>query len=141
MIGSVSAVAASSSGCHIFSGCGFPSPSLESFDFKPIFSIGSFHFTKPILIVLIVVSSIVAFFWAAFYKPKLVPRGDTEPRRGRPAGRPGPDRPPVAGQAGRHIPAVPGLAVLLHLLLNLMEIIPVFQFPPMSRIGFPWPWC
>ena len=75
MIGSVSAVAASSSGCHIFSGCGFPSPSLESFDFKPIFSIGSFHFTKPILIVLIIVVVIVAFFWAAFYKPKLVPRG------------------------------------------------------------------
>jgi F-type H+-transporting ATPase subunit a len=75
VIGSVSAVAAGSSGCHIFSGCGFPSPSLESFDFKPIFSIGSFHFTKPILIALICAVLVIAFFWAAFAKPKLVPRG------------------------------------------------------------------
>ena len=97
MIGSVSAVAASSSGCHIFSGCGFPSPSLESFDFKPIFSIGSFHFTKPILIVIICVVFVIAFFWAAFCEAEARAPGHAEPRRARPAGRPGPDRPPVAG--------------------------------------------
>ena len=28
------------SGCHIFSGCGYPSPGLEDFTFRPIFSIG-----------------------------------------------------------------------------------------------------
>ena len=38
------------SGCHLFSGCGYPSPRLEDFTFKPIFSIGPWHVTKPELL-------------------------------------------------------------------------------------------
>ena len=129
MIGSVSAVAASSSGCHIFSGCGFPSPSLESFDFKPIFSIGSFHFTKPILIVLIVVVVIIAFFWAAFYKPKLVPRGvQNIGEVGLLAVRDQIARPSL-GKRADTFPALPGLAVLLHLLLQPDGDHPVLPVP------------
>ena len=72
----VSTVAAGCHGTpHIFSsGCGYPAPGLEDFDFRPLFSIGSFHFTKPMLLMLICVVVIVGFFWAAFSKPKLVPR-------------------------------------------------------------------
>src|SRR5258708_33752834 len=62
-------------GCHLFSGCGFPSPGLQSFDFKPLFSIGSFPFTKPMLIALLCAAAVIVFFWAAFAKPKLVPPG------------------------------------------------------------------
>ena len=64
-----------SGGCHIHSGCGYPSPGLDSFMFKPLFSIGSFHFTKPMLIIVLVVIIVVGFFWAAFRRPQLVPRG------------------------------------------------------------------
>ena len=116
MIGSVSAVAASSSGCHIFSGCGFPSPSLESFDFKPIFSIGSFHFTKPILIVLIYVVVIIAFFWAAFYKPKLVPRGIQNLGRGRPRWSSGTrsPRPSLGKRADTYLPFLVSLFFFIY---------------------------
>ena len=75
MTGDIQAVAAGSGGCHIFSGCGYPAPSLESFDFRPIFTIGSFHFTKPDLIALVCAAIVVVFFGFAFWKPKIVPRG------------------------------------------------------------------
>ena len=73
MTGDVSALAGG--GCHIFSGCGFPAPGLQDFNWKPFFSIGSFHFTKPMLIAVICMISVIAFFWAAFARPKIVPRG------------------------------------------------------------------
>ena len=38
MTGDVNALA--SGGCHIFSGCGFPAPGLQDFEWKPFFSIG-----------------------------------------------------------------------------------------------------
>ena len=73
MTGDVGVLA--SGGCHIFSGCGFPSPGLQSFEFKPLFSIGSFHFTKPMLLAILAALVVIVFFWFAFWKPKLVPRG------------------------------------------------------------------
>ena len=79
MIGDVRVVAAPSltgaGGCHIFNGCGFPAPGLQDFEFKPLFSIGSFHVTKPMLIAVLCVLGVLAFFWAAFSKPKLIPKG------------------------------------------------------------------
>ena len=62
-------------GCHIFSGCGYPAPSLDSFMFRPLFTIGSFHFTKPMLIAVLCGLVVIVFFWAAFHKPQLIPRG------------------------------------------------------------------
>ncbi|MDX6310764.1 MAG: F-type H+-transporting ATPase subunit a, partial [Streptomyces sp.] len=40
---------ASETNCHIFEGCGFPAPGLQNFVFKPLFSVGSFDFNKPML--------------------------------------------------------------------------------------------
>ena len=138
MIGSVSAVAAGSSGCHIFSGCGFPSPSLESFDFRPIFSIGSFHFTKPILIVIICAVLVIAFFWAAFAKPQLVPRGmQNLGELGLLAVRDQIVRPSLGKRGDTYLPFLTSLFFFIYF-CNLMEVIPFFQFPPMSRSGFPW---
>ena len=73
MTGDVSALA--SGGCHIFSGCGFPAPGLQDFEWKPFFTIGSFGFTKPMLLAIVAALVVIVFFWAAFRKPKLVPRG------------------------------------------------------------------
>ena len=75
MAGDVQALAGS--GCHLFSGCGFPAPSLNSFLFPPLFSIGGFHFTKPMLLAIISAGIVIGFFWAAFAKPKIVPSGST----------------------------------------------------------------
>src|SRR5260370_7194774 len=63
------------SGCHLFSGCGYPGPSISDFYFKPIFTIGSFEFTKPMLLAILAAAIVLAFFGAAFARPKLVPRG------------------------------------------------------------------
>jgi F-type H+-transporting ATPase subunit a len=134
----VSAVAAGSSGCHIFSGCGFPSPSLESFDFRPIFSIGSFHFTKPILIAILCAVLVIAFFWSAFAKPKLVPRGmQNLGELGLLAVRDQIVRPSLGKRGDTYLPFLTSLFFFIYF-CNLMEIIPFFQFPPMSRSGFPW---
>ncbi|MDR3032274.1 MAG: hypothetical protein LBV78_04065, partial [Kitasatospora sp.] len=54
------------SGCHLFNtfGCGYPAPGLEDFEYKPIFSIGPWHVTKPELLMVIVVVVVVGFVWA-----------------------------------------------------------------------------
>ena len=51
MTGDVGVLA--SGGCHIFSGCGYPAPGLESFNLRPLFTIGSFGFTKPMLLAML----------------------------------------------------------------------------------------
>ena len=106
--------------------------------FKPIFTIGGFHFTKPMLLALVCALIVVWFFWVAFRKPKLVPRGRAEPRRAGHPVRPGPDPAAAAGQEGRQVPAVPGLAVLLHLDHEhdgASSRSP--QFPATSKFAFP----
>jgi len=69
------AVSMPAEGCHIFSGCGYPAPSITDFYFRPIFTIGSFQFTKPMLLAIVSGAIVVTFFFVAFRKPKIVPRG------------------------------------------------------------------
>lgn len=124
-------------GCHLFSGCGFPAPGPESFVFRPLFSIGGFHFTWPIMLALISAGLVCAFFGYAFRSPKLVPRGtqnlgelgylfvrDQIAR-------------PMIGKGGDSF--VPFLFALFFFIwvANLMAIIPIAEFPVMSKIGFP----
>jgi F-type H+-transporting ATPase subunit a len=138
VIGDASVAAASSSGCHIFSGCGFPAPGLQSFDYKPIFSIGSFHFTKPILIALICMAAVIVFFWFAFARPRLVPRGLQN--LGEVAILLVRDqilRPSLGKKGDKYLPFLVALFFFIYL-MNVMEIIPFFQFPATSRSGFPW---
>ena len=138
MIGSVSAVAAGSSGCHIFSGCGYPAPSLNDFNFKPIFSIGSFHFTKPMLIAILCAAIVIVFFLAAFRRPKLIPRGVQNVGEVALLGvRDQILRPSLGRQGDTFLPFLTSLFFFIYL-MNVMEIIPFFQFPATSRSGFPW---
>ena len=138
MTGDIQAVAAGSGGCHIFSGCGYPAPSLESFDFRPIFTIGSFHFTKPDLIALVCAAIVVVFFGFAFWKPKIVPRGmQNLGEVALFAVRDQILRPSLGKRGDSFLPFLMSLFFFIWI-MNLMEIIPVFQFPAMSRSGFPW---
>ncbi len=72
-------LAASKPGCHIFSGCGFPAPGAEIFQFDAFlsFTIGGlvFNISKVTILLLLGVVVILGFFGYAFRKPKLVPRG------------------------------------------------------------------
>ena len=138
MTGDIQVAAAAAGGCHIFSGCGFPSPGLEDFDFRPIFSIGAFHFTKPMLIALLCAAIVVVFFWAAFWKPKIVPRGVQNVGEVALFGvRDQILRPSLGKRGDGFLPFLTAMFFFIYF-MNLMEIIPFFQFPATSRIGFPW---
>ena len=138
MTGDIQAIAAGSGGCHIFSGCGYPAPSLESFDFRPIFTIGSFNFTKPDLIALVCAAIVVVFFGFAFWKPKIVPRGmQNLGEVALFAVRDQILRPSLGKRGDSFLPFLMSLFFFIWI-MNLMEIIPFFQFPAMSRSGFPW---
>jgi F-type H+-transporting ATPase subunit a len=126
---------------HIFSSmhCGYPAPGYPgpSFVFTPFFRIGGFFFTKPMLLALICALVVVWFFWAAFAKPKLVPRGAQN------LGELGVFfvrdqilRPMMGKRGDNFLPFLVSLFFFIWI-MNLMEIIPIAQFPAMSFIAFP----
>ena len=134
MTGEVGVLA--SNGCHIFNGCGFPAPGLQDFNWKPFFSIGAFHFTKPILLAIIAALVVIVFFWAAFRKPKLVPGGvQNIGEIGILFVRDQILRPALGRRGDSYLPFLVSLFFYIFL-MNLMELIPVIQFPAMSKIGF-----
>ncbi|MFG2119784.1 F0F1 ATP synthase subunit A [Streptomyces sp. NPDC048710] len=131
-------VLAFESDCHIFTGCGFPAPGLHSFVFKPLFTVGGFEFNKPMLLALLGTVAIVAFFWAAFARPKLVPgklqmigeagydfvrRGIVYETLGKREGE-------------KYVPLMVSLFFFIWI-MNLWSVIPLAQFPVTSMIAFP----
>jgi F-type H+-transporting ATPase subunit a len=128
-----------SNGCHIFNGCGFPAPGLQDFNWTPFFSIGAFHFTKPILLAILSALVVIGFFGAAFWKPQLVPRGmQNLGEIAILAIRDQILRPSLGRRGDSYLPFLVSLFFFIYI-MNVMELIPVFQFPVTSRIGFVWP--
>ena len=126
------------SGCHIFSGCGYPAPGLSDFQFAPIFRIGSFGFTKPMLLAVIAMLVVVGFFWAAFARPKLVPRGvQNLGEIGLGFVRDQILRQMIGKKGDRFLPFLTSLFFFIWI-MNLFEVIPVLQFPVPARIGYVW---
>jgi len=82
---------------------------------------------------------IVAFFWTAFGKPKMIP-GKTQ-SIGELAILLVRDQivRPVLGKRGDSYMQFLVPLFFWIFVMNLMELIPVLQFPSMSRIGFVWP--
>ena len=125
-------------GCHLFSGCGYPAPGYpQNFSYAPIFSIGSFHFTKPMLLTVIAAAAVIWFFWAAFAKPQLVPRGvQNLGELGLVFVRDQIMRPMMGKQGDGYLPFLTALFFFVWV-MNLMEIIPLAQFPVTARIAYP----
>ena len=126
-------------GCHLGSGCGYPAPGYPaSFRFDtPLFSIGSFHFIMPELQAILCAALVIWFFWAAFAKPKIVPRGvQNDGELGILFVRDQILRPMMGKRGDGYLPFLVGLFFFIWF-ANLMEIIPVLQFPVMSHIAFP----
>ena len=126
-------------GATYSTGAGSPPRGLQDFEWKPFFSIGSFHFTKPMLLAIIAALTVIAFFWAAFWKPKMVPRGVQN--LGEMAILLVRDqilRPSLGRRGDSYLPFLVSLFFFIYI-MNLMELIPIFQFPVTSRIGFVWP--
>lgn len=133
------AVAAAAGGCHIFSGCGYPAPGLDNFVFTPMFYIGSWGVTKPEFLAILSGLAVIVFFWFAFRKPKLIPgRTQSLGEMGILAVRDQILRPALGRKGDTYLPFIVSLFFYI-LVCNLMELIPLLQFPVMSRIGFVWP--
>jgi F-type H+-transporting ATPase subunit a len=117
-------------------GEGFHAPGTEIFQWEPLFTVGGVEVAKPMLLAVVAVVAVVGFFWAAFHRTQLVPRGvqnvgevgylfvrDQMARQ-------------VIGKDGDKY--VPFLVTMFFLVwaMNLLSIVPLAQFPVTSRIGF-----
>jgi F-type H+-transporting ATPase subunit a len=131
------------SNCHLFgsNGCGFGnvSPSAEDFDFahRPWFHIAGYGVTKPVVLVVLIAVVMIGFFWAAFAKPRLVPRGVQNVGevaylfvRDRIA------RDSIGKEGDRYVPFLFALFFFVWL-MNVMSFVPGIQFPVSSIIAFP----
>jgi F-type H+-transporting ATPase subunit a len=131
------AVLTPASGCHIFTGCGYPAPSIDNFYFKPIFTVGGVQFTKPMLLAVISAAIVLTFFFVAFRKPKLVPRGAQN------AGELGVLfvrdqilRPQLGKKGDKYLPFLVSIFFFVWV-MNVFGIIPLIEFPATSRIAYP----
>jgi F-type H+-transporting ATPase subunit a len=137
----VLAVEAAAKACgtnsHIFSGCGFPAPSIEDFYFTPLFSIGRFHYDKGMLIITLSTIIVVGFFWFAFHKPKLVPRGaQNVAEMGILFVRDQILRPQLGVRGDKWLPFLTSLFFFIWI-NNIFGILPILYFPSMSKYGYP----
>jgi F-type H+-transporting ATPase subunit a len=125
---------------HVFSSthCGYPAPGYPgSFLFTPFFTVGGQGFTKPMLLALVCMVGVIGFFWAAFANPKLVPRGvQNIGEIGISFVRDQILRPMMGKRGDGYLPFLVSLFFFIWL-MNLMEIIPVAQYPAMAQIAFP----
>jgi F-type H+-transporting ATPase subunit a len=123
---------------HLYSGCGYPAPGYpESFLYGPLFRIGSFTFNKPMLLAVICAAIVIGLFWAAFAKPRLVPRGiQNVGELGILFVRDQILRPMMGKRGDGFLPFLVALFFFIWV-MNIMEIIPVAQFPANSEFAFP----
>lgn len=124
-------------GGHLFGGCGYPAPSIDNFYFKPIFSVGGLHFTKPIVLALISGAIVLGFFAYAFRRPKLVPRGvQNLGEMGVLFIRDQVLRPQLGKAGDKYLPFLVSIFFFVWI-MNLFEVIPAVDFPATSKIAFP----
>lgn len=127
--------------CHLMSGCGFPAPDAGIFQFDAVltFTIGSltFNISKVSFLLAISVIVIVGFFWYAFRKPKLVPRGaQNVGELGYVFIRDGIAKDIIGKGGEKFVPFLFSLFFLIWM-LNVMSIIPFAQIPVTSIFAYP----
>ncbi len=136
-IATTAATSCSASSSHIFSGCGFPSPSINDFYFTPLFKVGSVAFGKPGLLLLLSTVLVLLFFWFAFHSPKLVPRGiQNVGEMGILFVRDQILRPQLGKAGDKWLPFLVSLFFFIWV-NNIMGIIPILYFPAMAKYGYP----
>jgi F-type H+-transporting ATPase subunit a len=130
-------LAASASSCHIFSGCGFPAPSISDFYFTPLFTIGTFKFDKPMLLALVSALIVVTLFWLAFRKPKLVPgRMQNLGELGILFVRDQILRPQLGSRGDKWLPFLCSLFFFIWI-NNIFGLVPILYFPATARFEYP----
>jgi F0F1-type ATP synthase, subunit a len=97
------------------------------------------RFTKPMLLAILAALVVIVFFWVAFRSPKLVPRGmQNLGELAILAVRDQILRPSLGRKGDSYLPFLVSLFFFIYI-MNVMELIPLLQFPVTSRIGFVWP--
>ena len=130
-------VMTTASGCHIFSGCGYPAPSISDFYFKPIFTVAGIQITKPIVLAVLAAVIILTFFYVAFRRPKLVPRGTQNlGEMGVLFVRDQILRQQLGKKGDRYLAFIVALFFFVWI-MNVFSLIPLIQFPATSRFAFP----
>ncbi|MBL3666576.1 F0F1 ATP synthase subunit A [Streptomyces sp. M2CJ-2] len=126
--------------CHIFDGCGFPSPGLHSFLFEPLWGDGdsSVYFNKTMLLALLGSIVIIGFFWAAFRRPQVVPgKLQMVAEAGYDFVRRGVVYETMGKREGeKYVPFVVALFFFVWM-MNLWSIIPFAQMPVTSIFAYP----
>lgn len=129
-------IPASAWDCHL-NGCGFPAPGVEEFQFNPLFSAGPFHFDKPMILLIGSSILIIAFFWYAFRKPQLVPRGlQNVAELGYTFIKDGIARDVIGKNGAKYVPLL-FTAFFMIWWLNFLEVLPGIQFPVTSILAIP----
>lgn len=138
---SAAAVTLSEGGCHLGSGCGFPAPDAGIFQFVPyasftLFGI-TFDITKSSVLVILGAALIVVFFLVAFARPRLVPRPvQNVGEMGYLFIRDQIARDVIGKEGDKFVPFLGSLFFFVWI-MNIFGIVPLAQFPPMSRFAFP----
>jgi F-type H+-transporting ATPase subunit a len=133
----VVAVQAAHACSHVGEGCGYPAPSINDFYFRPLFTIGNFHFDKPMLLVLLSTLIVVGFFWAAFRRPQLIPRGvQNLGELGILFVRDQILRPQLGKKGDNWLPFLCALFFFIWV-NNIFGLIPILYFPATSRYEYP----
>ncbi|QKG25388.1 F0F1 ATP synthase subunit A [Actinomadura verrucosospora] len=115
----------------------FQAPGPTIFDFPPLFSGAPAWLTKPVLFAVVGALLICVFFYSAFAKPKLVPRGmQNLGEVGYMFVRDQIARPFLGKNSERWMPLLMSLFFLIWV-WNVFSVIPIIQFPIASHIAFP----
>jgi F-type H+-transporting ATPase subunit a len=115
----------------------FQAPGLEIFEFAPLWHGAPSWLTKPVLIAALTVVIVCAFFWAAYNKPKLVPRGvQNLGEVGYLLVRDQIARPMIGKDGDRWMPFLLSTFFFI-LIMNWMGVMPILYLPIASHIAFP----
>lgn len=127
--------------CHLLSGCGFPSPGVDIFDFPSLWTFHllsiTFEITKPTILLALCVIALVSFFIVAFRKATVVPRGiQNVAEYGYLFIRDGIARDTIGKAGDRYVPFLFSLFFLVFV-FNFTGIVPFAQFPVSSQFAIP----
>ncbi len=127
--------------CHLMSGCGFPAPGAEIFQFDAVWAptiLGvTFSISKTTILLFLAVVLILGFFLYAFRRPKLVPRGSQNVGElGYLFIRDGIAREAMGKDGDKFVPFLFSFFFLVWL-LNFWSIVPFAQIPVTSIFAIP----
>jgi F-type H+-transporting ATPase subunit a len=115
----------------------FHAPGKDIFNFDPVFHIGNWGVTKPMLLAILAALIVVGLFYAACANPKMVPgKVQSLVELGYLFVRDEIARSIIGKKGDKWVPLLVSLFFFVWI-MNLFSVIPLLQFPVTSRIAYP----